>query len=219
MPTWTARGRALVERRGDVVDCLPDMQRRESREALPSPSRARSRATHAPLTCGVCNDVFSRDEEIALCRVDQSPICSEHARICSSCGERHCTTHETLCEEGNHNACTTCVEACALCARPVCDAACKNHKGQLGPRRTSAVCRMCLSVRRSQRVSRARRSHTLRDLRQECLRSASGDLRDRWSRALWQAYAAHRRFAAPRLRRASASVRAASRASFSRRTR
>lgn len=94
------------------------------------------------LTCGVCNDVFSRDEEIALCRVDQSPICSEHARICSSCGERHCTTHETLCEEGSHNVCTTCVQPCALCARAVCDTHAKTTKGSSsrGARRLCAEC-------------------------------------------------------------------------------
>jgi hypothetical protein len=93
-------------------------------------------------TCGVCDDVFSRDEEIALCHVDQSPTCTEHARTCRSCGERHCTTHETTCADGDHDACTTCVRTCALCARGVCDTHAKTTKetSSRGARRLCLDC-------------------------------------------------------------------------------
>jgi hypothetical protein len=70
----------------------------------------------------VCNEVTSRDEGIVVCRVDAAPTCAEHARTCSSCGGGYCTAHESSCEEGNHAACSVCVQPCALCAQPVCDA-------------------------------------------------------------------------------------------------
>lgn len=72
-------------------------------------------------TCGVCEDVFVRDDEMATCHVDGRATCAEHGRTCSSCRKPYCTAHEATCADGDHSACSVCVMPCALCGRSVCE--------------------------------------------------------------------------------------------------
>jgi hypothetical protein len=93
--------------------------------------------------CTVCSGDFCADHITARCRVDEQPVCAEHARECPSCRMAHCSAHEGVCLEGHHPSCSACLEQCGSCGRVVCN----RHAQQSGadaPRGSRRLCTACV---------------------------------------------------------------------------
>jgi hypothetical protein len=93
--------------------------------------------------CSVCAEDFCADHGVSQCRVDEQPVCEEHARVCQSCRMAHCSTHEGSCAEGDHAACTACLAACGSCGRVVCNRHAEQARAD-APKGSRRLCTACV---------------------------------------------------------------------------